>query len=55
MTLEQLRQERLKEFFTDGEVEWHLLGKLQSNKVNKAVGKFSCIQSIHSLKIAFMQ
>lgn len=46
------KMQRLNNYFTEGEVKWHLLGKLQSNKVNKAVGKFSTIQSVHSLEIA---
>jgi len=46
------KQERLAAHFTEGGVEWHLLGKLQSNKVNKAVGNFTCIQSVHSLELA---
>lgn len=44
--------ERLKDQFQDGNPEWHLLGRLQSNKVKKAVGNFACIQSVHSLEIA---
>lgn len=45
------RKERLSGFFTE-KVEWHLLGPLQSNKVNKAVGNFDLIQSVHSQEIA---
>lgn len=33
-------------------VEWHLIGHLQSKKVNSIIGKFACIHSIDSLKIA---
>jgi pyridoxal phosphate enzyme (YggS family) len=32
-------------------IEWHLIGHLQSNKVKKAVGGFSCIQSIDSYSL----
>ena len=32
--------------------ETHLIGHLQSNKVNKAVGQFNVIQTVDSLKIA---
>jgi len=32
-------------------VEWHMIGHLQSNKVKRAVKIFSCIQSVDSLKI----
>lgn len=43
--------ERLKKYFAN-DVNWHLLGPLQSNKVNKAVGHFATIQSVHSIKLA---
>ncbi|MDD9897712.1 MAG: YggS family pyridoxal phosphate-dependent enzyme [Candidatus Melainabacteria bacterium] len=33
-------------------VRWHLIGPLQSNKVNKAVGEFDLIHSVHSLELA---
>ena len=32
--------------------QWHLLGPLQKNKVNKAVGAFAVIQSVHNLELA---
>jgi pyridoxal phosphate enzyme (YggS family) len=32
--------------------EWHLIGTLQKNKVNKAVGVFSLIHSVDSLELA---
>jgi pyridoxal phosphate enzyme (YggS family) len=31
---------------------WHLIGHLQTNKVNKVIGKFAMIHSIDSLKLA---
>jgi pyridoxal phosphate enzyme (YggS family) len=31
---------------------WHLIGPLQSNKINKVVGKFHSIHSVDSFKIA---
>jgi pyridoxal phosphate enzyme (YggS family) len=31
---------------------WHLVGHLQTNKVNKALGRFALIQSVDSIKIA---
>lgn len=34
-----------------GRVEWHMIGHLQSNKVRNAVGLFSMIHSVDSLKI----
>jgi pyridoxal phosphate enzyme (YggS family) len=33
-------------------VEWHMIGKLQKNKVNKAIKLFNVIQTIDSLKLA---
>jgi pyridoxal phosphate enzyme (YggS family) len=33
------------------DLEWHLVGHLQSNKARKAVGPFACIQSIDSLSL----
>ena len=34
------------------DVEWHLIGHLQSNKVRKAVQLFDVIQSLHSVALA---
>jgi pyridoxal phosphate enzyme (YggS family) len=34
------------------EVEWHLIGPLQTNKVRKVVPHFAAVQSIDRLKIA---
>ncbi|MDP0490585.1 MAG: YggS family pyridoxal phosphate-dependent enzyme [Verrucomicrobiota bacterium JB023] len=34
------------------EIEWHLIGPLQRNKVRKAVGAFHCLQGIDSLRLA---
>lgn len=36
----------------NSKISWHLLGHLQSNKVNKAVALFDCIQSVDSLNLA---
>lgn len=33
------------------EARWHLIGSLQSNKVNKVVGEFDLIHSVSSLKL----
>ena len=35
-----------------GEIQWHLIGPLQSNKVNRALDLFDVIQSVDRLKIA---
>lgn len=53
-------ENKVQEFLTKKEemqnnklvVETHLIGHLQSNKVNKAVGQFNVIQTVDSLKIA---
>ena len=42
----------LKDYFEDNKVEYHYIGRLQSNKVNKIVGKFNLIQSVDSYKLA---
>lgn len=34
------------------DIQWHLVGHLQKNKVKKAVGKFDLIQSLDSLELA---
>lgn len=34
------------------ECRWHLVGHLQTNKVNKAIGRFALIQSVDSRKLA---
>ena len=31
---------------------WHLVGHLQTNKINKAIGRFVLIQSVDSIKLA---
>ncbi|MCI0665222.1 MAG: YggS family pyridoxal phosphate-dependent enzyme [Acidobacteria bacterium] len=42
----------LKEITSDYNVEWHLIGHLQSNKARRAVELFDAIQTIDSLKLA---
>ena len=34
-----------------GDIEWHMIGHLQTNKVKKVVGKVSLIQSVDSIKL----
>jgi pyridoxal phosphate enzyme (YggS family) len=34
------------------DVRWHLIGQLQTNKINKIIGKFELIHSIDSLHLA---
>ena len=41
-----------KEYFDAALVKTHLIGHLQSNKVNHAVGNFHMIQSVDSVRIA---
>ena len=40
-----------KSIFTQSDIQWHLIGHLQSNKVQKAVEHYDVIQSVDSLKI----
>ncbi|HVZ81891.1 MAG TPA: YggS family pyridoxal phosphate-dependent enzyme [bacterium] len=35
-----------------GDIQWHLIGQLQTNKINKVIGKFALVQSVDSLKLA---
>lgn len=41
---------KMKELPED--IHWHLIGTLQKNKVNKAVGRFELIHSVDSLELA---
>lgn len=34
------------------DINWHFIGTLQKNKVNKAIGKFSLIHSVDSFELA---
>jgi pyridoxal phosphate enzyme (YggS family) len=50
-------ENRVQEFLSKADLvsldcRWHLIGHLQTNKVNKAVGRFALIQSVDSLKLA---
>jgi len=40
------------ELFKDQQIEWHMIGHLQSNKAKLAVGLFELIQSVDSIKLA---
>ena len=45
-------QEALPKMAALPEVEWHLIGHLQTNKVKVAVGRFRLIQSVDSAAVA---
>lgn len=46
-------QEALKKYpAIGGRADWHMIGHLQTNKVKKALGVFSMIQSVDSLRLA---
>jgi pyridoxal phosphate enzyme (YggS family) len=50
-------ENRVQEFLAkapavSSQCRWHLIGHLQTNKVNKVIGKFSMIHSVDSLKLA---
>ena len=36
----------------DRHIEWHLLGHVQTNKVKSVVGRFACVHSVDSLRLA---
>jgi pyridoxal phosphate enzyme (YggS family) len=55
--IEDIGENRIQEFLTKADevnvpCRWHLVGHLQTNKVNKAVGRFEMIHSVDSLKLA---
>ncbi|WP_127166719.1 YggS family pyridoxal phosphate-dependent enzyme [Veillonella sp. CHU732] len=39
------------ELYQGPELQWHLIGQLQNNKVRNVVGKFRLIHSVHSVKL----
>ncbi len=45
-------QEALSKYKKIDNVEWHLIGHLQRNKVKDAIKIFDCIQSVDSLRLA---
>jgi pyridoxal phosphate enzyme (YggS family) len=50
-------ENRVQEFLekapgVSSSVNWHLIGHLQTNKVNKVIGRFAMIHSVDSLKLA---
>lgn len=34
------------------DIQWHLIGQLQTNKINKVLGKFALVQSMDSFKLS---
>ena len=42
---------KIADFHPDG-LRWHMIGHVQSNKVNKIVGQFDSVQSVDSLHLA---
>jgi len=46
------KYEKLKDFFKEKNISFHLIGHLQSKKVRKAAEIFDCIESIDSIKLA---
>ncbi|WP_213975543.1 YggS family pyridoxal phosphate-dependent enzyme [Tepidanaerobacter acetatoxydans] len=48
----RVQEARDKKELVNGNVQWHLIGHLQRNKVKMALGLFSMIQSIDSLPLA---
>ncbi|MCK4236957.1 MAG: alanine racemase, partial [Candidatus Krumholzibacteria bacterium] len=55
--IRDIGENRIQEFLPKAQAvsipcRWHLIGHLQTNKVNKAVGRFAMIHSVDSLKLA---
>lgn len=55
--IEDIGENRIQEFLGKFEhverpCRWHLVGHLQRNKATKAIGRFHCVQSLDSLRIA---
>lgn len=55
--IEDVGENRIQEFLEKADLvgipcRWHLVGHLQTNKVNKAIGRFSMIHSVDSLRLA---
>jgi pyridoxal phosphate enzyme (YggS family) len=55
--IEDIGENRVQEFLAQylevkRKCSWHLVGHLQRNKATKVIGKFSCVQSIDSLRLA---
>jgi pyridoxal phosphate enzyme (YggS family) len=55
--VEDVGENRVQEFLSKepdvaSPVNWHLIGHLQTNKVNKVIGRFSLVHSVDSLKLA---
>ncbi len=47
-----LEKQELVAQAVSGEINWHFIGHLQTNKVKKAVGRFSLIHSVDSIRLA---
>jgi pyridoxal phosphate enzyme (YggS family) len=55
--ISDIGENRMQEFLRKaGEVDlpcrWHLVGHLQTNKINKAVGRFALVHSVDSIRLA---
>jgi pyridoxal phosphate enzyme (YggS family) len=55
--IEDVGENRIQEFLGKHEMvgrpcRWHLVGHLQSNKATKAIGRFHCVQSLDSVRLA---
>ena len=48
----RVQEARAKQPDVSGAAEWHMIGHLQTNKVNQALGLFSTIQSVDTLRLA---
>lgn len=48
----RVQEALLKKDEAPADVAWHLIGPLQTNKINKAIGQFALIHSVDSLELA---
>ncbi len=48
----RIQEALLKISEAPSDINWHMIGPLQKNKVNKAIGKFTLIHSVDSIELA---
>ncbi|HET9868874.1 MAG TPA: YggS family pyridoxal phosphate-dependent enzyme [bacterium] len=48
----RVQEALVKQPLLPADIEWHLIGQLQTNKINKVLGRFGLIQSVDSLHLA---
>lgn len=46
-----MKMQLFRDLYPDKEIEWHMIGTLQRNKVRQVVGQVALIHSVHSMSI----